>query len=68
MFIKYNMEGVIAMPYTIQDYQNYMRDCVFNYLDTLTPEQVEKFMKGISTDQIVKKMSDAERKRRTHLF
>ncbi|QTA78205.1 Uncharacterized protein dnl_04220 [Desulfonema limicola] len=51
---KYNMEGVIAMPYTIQDY---MKDYVFHYFHTLTPEQIERLMKEIPVDERLKGIS-----------
>lgn len=70
LFRKYKTEGVIAMPYTIEDYQ---KDYVREHLDKLSPEDVlekfsmEELLKGIPRDRlfdfIEKKFSKLERKK-----
>jgi len=55
LFVKYKAEGVIAMPYTIEDYR---RDYVLEYLDRLTPDER---LKGLSSDERLKGLPPDER-------
>lgn len=65
LFRKYKTEGVIAMPYTIEDFQ---RDYAREYLDRLTPDEIlknypmEKILKNLSPDERLKGISDNELK------
>ncbi len=55
LLIKYQTEGVINMPYTVEDYR---RELEHNVLNTLTPEKIlEKF----SLDELLKKASSEDR-------
>ena len=64
----YNLEGIITMPYTIEDYQ---RDYAREYIDKLTPEEIlesypleellkklpmEERLKGITEDELIDAM------------
>ena len=63
LFRKYKMEGIIAMPYTIEDFQ---RDYVREHIDKLSPDEVlEKFsaderLRGISSDERIKGIPEDE--------
>jgi len=60
LFVKYKTEGVISMPYTIEDYR---RDYVLEHLDRLTPAEIlkkiraEELLKGLSADDRLKGLS-----------
>ncbi len=55
LFVRYKAEGVIAMPYTIEDYR---RDYVLEHLDRLTPDDI---LKKFKADELLKKLSSDER-------
>ncbi|OQX02734.1 MAG: hypothetical protein BWK80_57250 [Desulfobacteraceae bacterium IS3] len=72
LFVKYKAEGVVAVPYTIEDYR---RDYVLEYLDRLTPAEILKRfsaddrlkglssddrLKGLSADELLKRLSPEE--------
>ena len=67
LFTKYRMEGVIAMPYTIEDFQ---RDYAREYLDRLSPDEVleryspDEVLKRYSPDEVLKRYSPDEVLRR----
>jgi hypothetical protein len=48
LFTKYKMEGIFAMPYTMEDFK---RDYAREYIDTLTPEER---LEGISDEELLK--------------
>jgi len=69
LIVKYQTEGVITMPYTIEDFRNEIKE---NFLETLTTDDVvnrfpaeeifKKFstderLKGLSAEQIIKELS-----------
>ncbi len=63
LFVKYKTEGVIAMPYTMEDYR---RDYALEYLDRLTPDEILKRfsaddrLKGLSADDRLRGLSPEE--------
>jgi len=75
LFKAYKIEGIIAMPYTLEDYQ---RDYVRQYIDRLSPEEIlekvsaEKLMKELSRDELLnlikKKFAEADREEIIHLL
>ena len=73
LFKKYNMEGVVIMSYTMRDY---MRDYVKTYFPVLAPDEMgevlkgipDKRLKGIPVNEIVKTMTNAERKKMLKLL
>lgn len=64
MLLKYKIEGVIAMPYTVEDFKReYAKEHIDELLDKLSVDEVMKKysaderLKGISADEIMKKFS-----------
>ncbi len=63
LFTKYRIEGVIAMPYTIEDFQ---RDYAREYLDRLSADEVlsrfspDEILKRYSSDEVLKRYSPDE--------
>jgi len=55
LFVKYKTEGVLAMPYTIEDYR---RDYVLEYLDRLSPDEI---LKKIRAEELLKRLSADDR-------
>ena len=59
----YNLEGIITMPYTIEDYQ---RDYAREYIDKLTPEEIlesyplEKLLKKLPMEERLKGVSPVD--------
>ncbi len=48
LFIKYHTEGIIAMPYTVEDYRNELER---NVLNNLTPDKISEFLNRVPTEQ-----------------
>ncbi|MDM8538283.1 hypothetical protein QUF70_16130 [Desulfobacterales bacterium HSG17] len=53
LFKKYNMEGVINMPYTMRDY---MRDYVKTYFPVLAPDEKDYVLDSIPADELLKRI------------